>query len=58
MSVNIPPRADTPISSPVLMNEDYQLVDMNGFSWTNKNGLVITNNSRNQDPLQFFGNQP
>lgn len=56
MAINIPPRADVPISAPILY-EDYELIDMNGFSWTNKVGMVVQSNQTSQDPFNFLGNE-
>lgn len=40
--------ADTPISAP-LSYEEWELVDMNGFSFTQRNGIVLSSRIKRAD---------
>lgn len=48
---------NVPISQPILY-PDHELVNMNGFAFTHRNGIVLCARSTAQDLFQFMGNVP
>jgi hypothetical protein len=48
--------SNVPISQPIFY-PDAEVIDMNGFSWSPRYGLIISTRSTAQEILQFMGNQ-